>query len=519
MSEQLIFCSDLARRDASGQTILRLEGWCIASRPICAFYLENPTSGCEMIPFGFARPDVKRAYPEYPNAENSGFRLSTNYQPMPDWPTRLCVQIEMGGGEREFRWFPVNFETHDVQTFELNEKTGTRADRADAGRIDEDLPIENRLQRSLTARRGLTLRLDIINKCNLRCVMCHFSDDAIFKRPTKQFTTDEFKALFREIGPHIREVILSCGDEPLTSKYLPEILYYLADEHPEVAIEFCTNAMLMRAPIRKAIMETGVARLLFSVDAVSAPLLESIRVGCRYEQLLGNILALRDLKEQWHACFPSFVFNFVMMTRNIHEAPAFVHLAKSLGADSIDFRHVVAIETYFDPTDLLSSQPAKYNYYREKIIEQARAWGVNYYLPLPFETAEQWEPFSEPEIALPDFRRVTPDPAGSHQPRFVPARVAQAQSASWEGSAAEEFSTTFCARPFSEIMVRDQEEVLPCPWHRKTLGRLSEGKKLPEIFFGEDFARLRRNMFKPEGDPNCAGCPIKSAHLPTRANT
>ena len=67
----------------------------------------------------------------------------------------------------------------------------------------------------------------------------------------------------------------------------------------------------------------------------------------------------------------------------------------------------------------------------------------------------------------------------------------------------------------SEIMVRDQEEVLPCPWHGKTLGRLSEGKSISDIFFGEDFARLRQNMFKPEGDPGCAHCPIKSGHLPT----
>jgi hypothetical protein len=65
-----------------------------------------------------------------------------------------------------------------------------------------------------------------------------------------------------------------------------------------VAVEFCTNAMLMRAPIRDLIMRTGVARLLFSIDAVSKPLLESIRVGCRYEQVVGNIMALRDLRQR-----------------------------------------------------------------------------------------------------------------------------------------------------------------------------------------------------------------------------
>src|SRR5438552_6338729 len=55
-------------------------------------------------------------------------------------------------------------------------------------------------------------------------------------------------------------------------------------------------SMLMGAPIRNLIMETGVARLLFSMDAVTKPLLEAIRVGCRYDQLVGNIIAMRDLK-------------------------------------------------------------------------------------------------------------------------------------------------------------------------------------------------------------------------------
>ncbi len=114
-----------------------------------------------------------------------------------------------------------------------------------------------------------------------------------------------------------------------------------------------------------------------------------------------------------------------------------------------------------------------------------------------------------------DFERVQPDAADEALPIVPPA--IDDPSTAWEGSVAEEFSTTFCNRPFSEIMVRDQNEVLPCPWHEKPLGLLSEGKTLAEIFAGEAFQRLRRNMLRPEGDPACANCPIKSHHLPTSA--
>ncbi|CAN5608640.1 hypothetical protein BH18VER2_BH18VER2_02200 [soil metagenome] len=501
MSEHLLFCSDMARRDPAGEHVHRLEGWCIATSPIRALYLVPPDLGWEQVPHGFERTDVGKAYSNYPGGVQSGFRLTTASQNL-SGETELWVELEGG-----WHHVPVRLETRDVQQIDLNESTrsavGPKADGP-----------ELRFERSFCKAPGLTLRLDIINKCNLRCVMCHFSDDAIFKRPTQQLSTDEFRRLFDQIGPSVRQVMLSCGDEPLISKHLPGILDYLALEHPQVEIEFCTNAMLLRAPIRNRLIETGVARLLFSIDAVSKDLLEAIRVGCRYEQLVGNIMALRDLRERCGVSRPAFVFNFVMMNRNIHEAPAFLRMAQALGAESVDFRHVVPIGTYFEPGELLSNHPGKYNFYRPQILAEAVRLGIPIYLPPAFADAPPWDDAAQmPPVRWEDFARVEPDPAGD----ILPNPPRSHEHSSWEGTVAEEFATTFCNRPFSEIMVRDQNEVLPCPWHEKPLGLLSEGKTLAEIFYGAEFQRLRRNMLRPEGDSGCANCPIKSQHLPISA--
>ena len=511
MSEHLIFCSDLARRDSSGQSIRRIEGWCLATSPISALFLHLSDGQYEQVPLGFARPDVRAVYPHYPRAEAAGFRLTSTSAGLGGGAATLMAQVD-----RHWHRVAVNLDTRDIQTIELTDHTRVSPAEESFAALENTDGLEKRFRRSLGKQRGLTLRLDIINKCNLRCVMCHFSDDAIFKRPTRQLTPVEFERLFAEIGPSVREVMLSCGDEPLVSKHLPGILEYLAREHPEVAIEFCTNATLLHAPIRNLIVKTGVARLMFSIDAVSKPLLESIRVGCRYEQVVGNIMALRDLRSRCGTRRPAFVFNFVMMTQNIHEATAFVRMAQMLGAESIDFRHLVPIGTYFSPADLLSEQPGRYNFYRDQIMAEANRLDIPIYLPPPFEAADPWVPTpGEPTADWSDFERVQPDAAGEGPLPVPPSR--DCEMPAWEGSVAEEFSTTFCNRPFSEIMVRDQNEVLPCPWHEKPLGLLSEGKTLAEIFEGEAFQRLRRNMLRPEGDPACANCPIKSHHLPTNA--
>ncbi|HEV3410715.1 MAG TPA: radical SAM protein, partial [Chthoniobacterales bacterium] len=473
-------------------------------------FLRQADGALKQVPFGFPRADVARAFPECACGERVGYRASL-FPPLPQLSgVTFCCQIN-----DEWHQFSANLETRDVQSFAFDASTQAPAEVIEQLRAATEEPLEAHFRRALAARPGLTLRLDIINKCNLRCVMCHFSDDAIFKRPTRQLTADEFQHMFDEIGEHVGHVVLSCGDEPLTSKFLPDIIRYLAREHPQVAIEFCTNAMLMRAPIRRLIMETGVARLMFSIDAVSKPLLESIRVGARYEQLVGNIMALRDLRTRLGRTFPEFVFNFVMMNRNIHEAPAFVRMAKELGAAVIDFRHLVPIETYFDPQELLSLYPAKFNHYREKIAAAAKAAEVNYYIPEPFPTNETWLPQNEPAVDWSAFENVRAE----QDDIDIGAVPAAAPRLGEEGTVAEEFGATFCNRPFSEIMIRDQEDVLPCPWHNNVLGRLSEGKTLAEIFHGEKFAALRRNMLRAEGDPHCRECPIKTAHLPTAKNT
>jgi MoaA/NifB/PqqE/SkfB family radical SAM enzyme len=275
--------------------------------------------------------------------------------------------------------------------------------------------------------------------------------------------------------------------------------------------------MLMNPEIRRLVIETGVARLLFSIDAVSKDLLESIRVGCRYQQVVGNILAMRRLRDHCGLEWPSFVFNYVMMRRNIHEAPAFVAMAHELGAESIDFRHMVPIGDNFPHGEVLSDHPGRYNFYREQILAEAKRLGIPVYLPPAFSTSREWIPTGgEPLIDWSHFEQLRSTPDDEIHPACVPTRGGSWST--WEGSVAEEFSTTFCNRPFSEIMVRDQNEVLPCPWHERTLGYLDQGQTLAEIFHGEAFQQLRSNMLRPEGDPACANCPIKSQHLPNAAS-
>jgi len=265
----------------------------------------------------------------------------------------------------------------------------------------------------------------------------------------------------------------------------------------------------MNARIRRLIVEHGVSDVYLSMDGVYKQTLERIRVGSKYQRIVANILALRDLKQAARSERPTVILNFVMMDCNIHEAPKFVELASRLGASLIDFRHLIANDYMDDRGQYLSEHKAKYNFFRARIAKAAKRCGIEVSLPSAFNTSESFDPTGLPEVDLGEFEAVSPDRAQGDLP--VPRKTPKITSL--RGTSADTFSETFCEMPFSEIMIAGQDRVQPCPFYQGELGRLSEGKTLSEIFYGPAFQRLRQNMLRPHGDAGCRGCPIKAKRL------
>ncbi len=484
---------------------VRLAGWCLGSRPIEAMEIHLP-GGTLPVSYGHGRPDVAAAYDRYPNAAASGFAVEVAAGELGPGEAIDCTVTVRERFRRRRYSLRLQPSSNGVQQVDLHPDGYSGFD-------PDELEVE--LRRSLARRPGLTLRLDVINKCNLRCIMCSYSDPEVFGRPMKKVRPEELRTLFEGLAENVRTVVLSCADEPLTSSYFPDILSYVVDEHPHVDVEFCTNAMLMNAKIRRLLIEKGVGHLMLSMDGSSKATLESIRVGAKYERILANIKALRDLKRAAGARYPILVMDFVMMSRNIHEAPVFVEMASRLGVRMIDFRHV--IPGYMnDPEEMLCHQRARYNYYREEALRAAARFKVDVTIPPPYETPERFDATGEPVADLAEFDAVASDQALGEVP--VPRRFPRGfKSRHARGTAAEHFAGTYCPRPFSEVMVAEQDLVRPCPWYRGHLGRLSEGKTLADVFFGPEAQRLRRNMLRPEGDSGCQGCPLKAEYLASEA--
>ncbi|MFA5263280.1 MAG: radical SAM protein [Opitutaceae bacterium] len=512
MTTTVQYCIDAVERlpDSEG---IHLRGWLLGQSPLHCLVFEQQDGRAHTIFIDQNRPDLQIAFPHILHAQNSGFCAILDIKNS-DTQGHLWLGFQSGVWAR----IPVSFAERTPITIQIQPEQWIHSDALpeainEAVKRSDDLEEQFRL--SFAAGRKLTLRLDLINKCNLRCVFCHYSKDDVFFRPAKNISPEQFKAIYQSLAPLVGDIMLSCADEPLASKNFSEILAYLRNGNPRLVIKFCTNAMLMTALIRRVLVQQQVNQILFSFDGVAKTTLESIRKGSKFERVVGNIFALKHLRDRVGTGRPDFVFNYVMMVQNLHESVAFVNIAKSLGASAIDYRHIVEAYTGFPlSAEQLSNQPARFNYYRERILEEGRRLGVNIYIPPPFSTENTWfPPGNEPVASMADFDAAIQSTSDSLEE--APTSLSKIVSAVPEFLPSETTTNVFCDRPFSEITIRNQNEVLPCPWYQTPLGRLEESAKLSDIFFGTAFSSLRQDMRQHKPGPGCIHCPIVEKKLPT----
>ena len=188
--------------------------------------------------------------------------------------------------------------------------------------------------------RTLTVQTDLANFCNLRCRMCYFYAWRPEVRVRLDF--DEFRRRFDSFAHRIRTFGVSCATEPLVvpEEELYQVFGWIrARGIPDSFM--VTNAMLLRPRIAETFINAGLSRLIVSLDSHVKETYEGIRLGARFETVVENVRYFRDYRTSKRLTSPALHVNFVMMRRNIEEVGPYLDFVHELGADAVDFRHLV----------------------------------------------------------------------------------------------------------------------------------------------------------------------------------
>lgn len=499
-----LYCIDFPKQSDAIEKSDIVKGWLLCSNIINSIHISDNPNRNLLFEYGLSRPDVGQYFKwKFPNNDYCGFTIISENEPIHLKNDFIIdVEVEIAEGKSKSLFITINLNSSNIQEIEVDDEH--------AQSLSNHKKTEEKLKETLKKHPWITVRMDITNKCNLRCIMCHYKEKEIYSQAAKNITSDQLKQNLQNIAPYVKHIMLSCGFEPLMSKHFFEIIGMLNDNFPHIEIGFCTNGMLLDSKARKTIIEKNVTHLTLSLDGATKTTVERIRAGANFEKIISNIMALNELKQKHKRNFPLLFMDFVLMNSNIHEAPAFVQLCVKLGIEIIDFRHLVGNIYFNEHEEMLIHCKEKYNYYRQMIIDESKKFNIKVRLPDAFETNGLYTHEVISEIDVSDFNNARPD--------FQTEEVVNTEEIVIKGVNDSDYdflSKASCLRPFNEIMIIDQEKILPCSYYSDAMGYLDENNTLFSIFFSEKFQKVRQKKMQSRFDHNCLNCPIKANLLPT----
>ncbi len=168
---------------------------------------------------------------------------------------------------------------------------------------------------------GYPLNLDIeaSSMCNLKCPMCPRTLAVAKEGPGKasryfvHFDFDLFKRLIDEAAElGVPALKLNWLGEPLMNPRIADMVRYAKEKGIEDVI-MNTNAVLLTEEMSRALISAGIDRLFFSFEAPDKETYEKIRVGAKFENVLGNIARFNEIRKEMGALSPSTRVSMVML--------------------------------------------------------------------------------------------------------------------------------------------------------------------------------------------------------------
>ena len=172
----------------------------------------------------------------------------------------------------------------------------------------------------------LFLHIELSQICNLRCPMCTHGIPEVRKRyiTREKLGWDLYERIILEGEEHGCPSMSPQGiDEPLLTPDIERYIRFAAD-HGYLDIMMNTNATLLTEERAKRLLDAGLTRLRFSLDAATKETYEKVRLGATYEVTHQNIERFLELKRKGGYILPLIGVNFCKTKLNEHEESLFI---------------------------------------------------------------------------------------------------------------------------------------------------------------------------------------------------
>ncbi|MEO1255539.1 MAG: radical SAM protein, partial [Bacteroidota bacterium] len=206
----------------------------------------------------------------------------------------------------------------------------------------------------------IIMAIEPTTACNLRCPECP-SGLRSFTRPTGKLDVGVFQKIIDEVKHHLIYLTFYFQGEPYLNPQFLDMVNVAFKKR--IYTTTSTNAHFLNDQNARKTVESGLDRLIISIDGASQETYESYRKEGDLTKVLEGTENILKWRKKLKSRSPKVVWQFLVVKPNEREIPTIKKLAKEYGVDKVAFK-TAQIYDYKDGNDLIPTID-RYSRYKE----------------------------------------------------------------------------------------------------------------------------------------------------------
>lgn len=214
--------------------------------------------------------------------------------------------------------------------------------------------------RAVIKGKPVSVSIEPTTSCNLRCPECP-SGLRSFTRATGMLEPSMFRSTIDQLKETLSYLTFYFQGEPYLNPHFLEMTSHASALGIYTATS--TNAHYLNDAMARATVESGLDRLIISIDGTTQESYESYRIGGSLDKVVEGTKNIIGWKRRMKSATPHIIFQFLVVKHNEHQIADVYRLANALGVDEVKLK-TAQIYNYENGSDLMPTQ-SRYSRYHK----------------------------------------------------------------------------------------------------------------------------------------------------------
>lgn len=171
-----------------------------------------------------------------------------------------------------------------------------------------------------------------------------------------------FNQTIDQLAGHLHYLVFYFQGEPYLNPAFLNMVSYASKKGIYTATS--TNAHYLKDEVAKKTIESGLDRLIISIDGTTQETYQSYRIGGKLEKVIEGAKNIIKWKKELNSSTPHVIFQFLVVKPNEHQIDEVMALGKEIGVDEVRLK-TAQVYDYEQGNDLIPTLD-KYSRYKKK---------------------------------------------------------------------------------------------------------------------------------------------------------